>query len=218
MKIHLSLGLFFTLFPLVFLIIGLSLGVATYNRINNATIVEGTIISHREKHDSDGFQYASIVEFKNLDGVIQKDTESVYSFPEPENIGKKVTVFINNKNQVTIGTFSNVWLLPIIFSAISIPFMIIGAIFIGIYLKTTSKIAYLRDYGRKIESTNYKIEQNRMIRINYKNPYYISSTFVVDGKEYKVKSEISLKPITSKNNSVEILYDPNDPDKNIILL
>lgn len=196
MKTYLFLGILFSTFPLFFLIIGISLGVNTFNRIKSANIVEGTIISHKEKSDlDDGYQYASIIEFRNLDGVVQKDTESVYSSPEPDNIGKKVKVYINDNNEVTIGTFSNLWFLPIIFSSISLPFFVVGAIFISIYLKIKFKIEYLRDYGRKIESTNYKIDQNRMIRINRRNPYFISSTFTIDGKEYKAKSDMSIKQI-----------------------
>jgi hypothetical protein len=218
MKIYLSLGLIFLLFPLIFLVIGISFGVNTYNRIHAAQVVEGTIVSHNEKRDSNGTQYASIVEFKNLNGTVQKDTEQVYSSPEPENIGKKVNVYIRNDGKATIGTFSNLWFLPIIFSSISLPFLVIGIVFLTVYFKIKSKIEYLRNFGRKIESAVYTIEQNRMISINKRNPYYVSSTFAVDGKEYTAKSDMTLKPITVSKHTVEILYDPNNPQKNILVL
>jgi hypothetical protein len=218
MRIYLRFGLLFTIIPLILLIAGIAPIANTFSKVNNAAVVNGTIVSHYERDGSSGKMYASIIEFVNLSGIIQKDTGGAYSSPEPDNIGKTVKLFIDKDGTVTPDTFSNIWLFPIFLTFFPTLLLICGIVFMRLYFKLRSMYVFLYRNGIRVKSKDYKIERKRSFTVNGRKPYIIQASFSVNGNSFIAKSDFFFDPVRIRKGEVEILFDQNDPNRNIVLL
>jgi hypothetical protein len=116
----------------LFLGIGGWYGWGSYSLSTTGGHANGTVVDMDESNDDDGTTYAPIVDYE-VDGQTFEMKSGSYSSPPAYHVGQKVKILYNlaDPNQARIDNFWELWLLPIIFIGLAVPF---GVIFNGVML------------------------------------------------------------------------------------
>ena len=90
--------LIFTLFGLLFFIIGSGLTMRQRSLEQQGTEAQGVVIDLEENYDGDGSTYKPVVQFKTRDGKSVEFASSYSSYPPAYDIGENVTVVYPPEN------------------------------------------------------------------------------------------------------------------------
>ncbi|MEP7355890.1 MAG: DUF3592 domain-containing protein [Anaerolineales bacterium] len=126
----------------VFLGIGGWYGWGSYNLTTRGGRADGTVVAMDESNDDDGTTYAPIVGYE-VDGERYEMNSHNYSSPPAYHVGQKVTILYNlaDPNTARIDSFWDLWLLPIIFIGLAVPFGLIfnAAMLFGLIQRLRSR-------------------------------------------------------------------------------
>ncbi|WP_157683764.1 DUF3592 domain-containing protein [Microlunatus soli] len=162
--------------------------------------------------------YDSTIEFSTADG--KKITfESNVSGSQPPRPGDSVEVLYppDDPQRARVAGVA-VWVLPIVFGGIGIPFTLAGVIMLAVYLKGRRKLAWLQDSGRRVQGQILGVQRNRHLRINNVHPWrvHVGWRDPASGAAYEFASDNLMSdptPVLAGAQTLEVLIDPADPQQ-----
>lgn len=171
------LGGIFTGIGLIFLLIGICLGVETYLFAKKAQVVEGTItdmVYHHDRYTGDSetsdTQVSVYVSYE-LDGVSYEVPLNEYS--SFMQVGKPILLYVDADNPQRVRVKSLAYLLFAIFGGIGGVFVIAGGILLMIRGKRIRKRRRLRETGQMIYAQAVASGINTHYQLNGRSPYYL---------------------------------------------
>lgn len=182
------------LVPGLFALVGLGLLVTsvfvylnTRNFINSSAKATGQVIAHASGRSSDGtLTYAPVISFRTPDGqVVEFKSQASSSSPSPA-VGEAVEVLYNPRQpqEAEINTFSSLWILPIILSALGAGFFIIGTTVFMVFRRAGQGAAAmkqqrpahderLRREGRRLSTKFDSVIKDDSVEMDGRSPYRI---------------------------------------------
>lgn len=139
------------------------------------TVIDLTLERSSTSSGSSSSSYYPIVEFRTEGGETIRFRGSTGSNPPSFRKGQQVTIRYRPGEPYTakIDTFGQMWLGVIITGSIGVPFFILGFIFLLIPARRKRLDAWLRENGRIISAEIDRVDFNRAVRVNGRNPYAI---------------------------------------------
>lgn len=228
-RILLVLGGVFAVLGVGQLIAAVATGISTLSFRSDAQQATGTIVSidsHQScsTHRRDGRRHREChtvhqptVEFRAADGTkisfVSSRSSSSY------HVGQTLEVLYpaDDPQSARLGGFG-LWLVPIVLGAIGLPFAIVGAVLVGIYLKGRRSRIWLQQSGRRVQGRILDVERNRQLRINNVHPWRIRVGWQdpLNGKTYTFMSQNLMQdpvPALGGAQTVDVQIDPDDPQK-----
>lgn len=180
--------------PGLFALIGLGLLVAsvflylnTREFINSSARAEGRVIAHAQSKSSDGDpMYAPVISFRTPDGqMVEFKSQTSSSSPSPA-VGEAVEVLYNPQRpqEAEVNSFSSLWTLNIILSALGAGFFIIGTIVFMVFRRTGqdesrsqrlrgTQDERLRLEGRRLMTKFDAVIRDDSVEVDGRSPYRI---------------------------------------------
>lgn len=133
-----------------------------------------------------------IVSFTAQDGKTYVTYGLVLTYPPAYTLGEKIPVCYDPRSpeNAKIQSFTELWLLPLIFGLLGGVFFMLVFIFYLQSIFRRKKINALKQKGRKIEADVISIEQKKSIRIKGERPYVVTCSWKEGsfGKVFTYKS------------------------------
>lgn len=219
------LGAIFGLLGLVLLGIGAAFAVSTAAFQASAERTDGTVVALNERTritGSGGRTWYPTVEY-TVDGRVYSFDSSTGSNPPAYATGDTVPVAYDPKNpsDAQIATFSSAYLMPMVFGGVGAVFTPVGA---GLFLAGRRRLRqrkWLRANGRETWATIAEIGIETSVKINGRHPYVVRATWYDErtGRTHAATSD-NLRhdpgPGLRGRTHVRVLYDPADPDRNLV--
>jgi hypothetical protein len=221
--------------PGLFALMGLGLLVAsvfiylnTRSFINSSARAKGTVIAHAQSRSSDGgLTYAPVISFRTPDGqTVEFKSQTSSNNPSPA-LGESVEVLYNPRNpqEAEINSFTSLWILTIILSALGAGFFIIGTTVFIAFRRTdtdspqTRKLREpqderLRREGRRLMTKFDTVIRDSSMEIDGRSPYRIitqwhdpatNSIHVFESEEIGFNPEEFIK-----SEKIAVYVDPDD--------
>ena len=181
--------IFFTCIGLLFLIIGIIIGINYKNNLNKTKEISAIITDIQMESSSDGETSHKVYVEYIVDGTVYNNVLGYYS--AGMNIGKKIDIRydLNNPNKIYAGEI----FLAIIFSVIGFIVIMVGIIpLIVIILKNKNNIN-LKQTGRKIFAEIDCVENDYSYSVNGRHPCIIKACY---------KDEINCKVYFFESNRI----------------
>lgn len=162
--------------------------------------------------------YDSTIVFSTADGQKITFESSVSSSNRPQ-VGDAVDVLYQPDDPQDARTGgAGVWLLPIVFGSIGLPFTVVGVVLIGVYLRRRRRLNWLQTSGRRVQAQIRGVDRNRRLRINNVNPWQIHVGWhdPMSGASYEFTSDNLMSdptPALAGAQTIDVLIDPDDPQK-----
>lgn len=218
-KVENLIWIIFTVIGMIFILIGLVLGINIFNYDNKENTI-GTIANISSYIDYEGDRNYEVFVTYNVNGKEYESKLNYYSSGFYE--GKEIEIYYDKDNPSKIGVKS-LDLLFLIFPGIGLIFFIIGGTGIIIKIKRIKLEKNLKENGEVIYANYVETTINTSYRVNGKHPYNIICEWnnPEDNKKYIFRSKnIWLNPetiIEEKNKKKFPIYlDKKNKKKYVI--
>jgi len=217
------LGGVFGLVGVVLLGVGVVWAAFTMNFLAAAERTEGTVVALDGGMSSgSGKVWYPTVEY-TVDGRVHSFDSRVGSNPPAFDEGDTVPVAYEptDPSDAQIVTFSSTYLGPTLFGGFGTVFASIGA---AVFVKGRRNLrehAWLLDKGREVWAEIADIGVESGVKINGRHPYVVHATWYDEstGRTHTATSDILRHDPGSGlrgHTHVRVLYDPADPDRNLV--
>lgn len=219
----------------LFVIIGLSMGVYSYNHIADTraflSIAEPTsatvtkINEKREVDDEDGsidYQYQPVFSYQ-YNGETYETVSKMSSSKQKYHVGEQLNVLVNPNfaAEARIDSFSEVYGGFVIGLLISVSFFFSGLIPLLIRLKKKKSHNWLKAHGRKIEGHVTRIFENHRENVNSMHHFviYVKAHDPTTGQQREFASVQLLqdpKEHLSVGDKLSVYVNPSDKDEYVV--
>lgn len=178
----------------------------------------GTVIENRPHVGRKSRTYTPVVTFRTTDGQTITFEGGISSNPPSFDLQEQIPVYYapQDPQKAEIGTFFQLWFLPLIFGFMGTIFTSIGAGFgIATYLHR-KKIEWLTTNGQRIKAHFQSVQIDRSQRSKYRRPFRIYCQWqdTLSNKLYVFKSDaIWFDPSPYITQQIDVLIDPQNPKK-----
>ncbi|RVX42520.1 uncharacterized protein DUF3592 [Nonomuraea polychroma] len=224
-------GGIFGLIGLVLLCVGMALAASTASFLASADQTEGTVAELTARtttsRNSDGHTRRSTswyptVEF-TVDGRRYSFQSSTGSNPPSYKKGEGVPVAYDpdDPSNAQIASFWSAFLAPLIVGGLGVVFTPIGAVLFVKGRRSTRQRTWLREQGQEVWAEIEHVGRDFTVRVNNRHPYVVHATWQDErtGRTYTAASDhlrYDPGPRLQGQTRVRVLYDPADPDRNLV--
>lgn len=184
--------------------------------LSSSVKTTGTVIDNRLYTGRKSRTYTPVVTFRTNDGQTITFEGSISSNPPSFDLQEQVTVYYSPKDpqKAEIGTFFQLWFLPLIFGFMGTIFTSIGAGFgIATYLHR-KKIEWLTTNGQRIKAHFQSVQIDRSQRSRRPFRIYCQWQDTLSNKLYVFQSDaIWFDPSPYITEQIDVLIDPQNPKK-----
>ena len=224
MNVWIIVGSVFTSLGLLLLGAGTVLAVSTANFERKAERTEGIVIDLR---DPPGLSFSWAVHpvvtyVSPIDGRQYTFHDKTGSHPPAYAIGERVPVLYDpdRQGEARIDSLANRILGPAICGGIGVVFTALGSVFLMRARRRAKHAAWLRDRGRERWVEVDHIDHDSSIRLNGRCPFVVHASWVDEqtGRTHTARSDhLWQHPGPDLlAQRVRVLFDPADPDRNLI--
>ena len=190
------LYLIFFIMGIIFLGVGIGLGIYYLNISKNSVNIVGTIISIKSEN--------TIVEYE-YDG--QYYTQYINEYSSTYYIGKELDLLYSFKTE-RVYTKMTIYGLPTLFSSIGLLFTIIGIIITSIIIKNNRFLSNKDNYIKKVAKV-INIKKNNLYAINNEHLNQLICNVNFEGENLVIKSPNFWDDINYQKNYVVDVYFKN---------
>ncbi|MFC4014269.1 DUF3592 domain-containing protein [Nonomuraea purpurea] len=230
-RIFTLVGGIFGLIGLVLLCVGITLAASTASFLSSAERTDGTVVALTERttttRNSDGNARSSTAWYPTVEFTVNGRR---YSFqgssgtnPPSFEKGESVPVSYDpdDPSDARISSFWTAFLAPMIVGGLGVVFTPIGAVLFVKGRRITRLRAWLRDQGQQVWAEIEHIGRDFAVRVNNRHPYVVHATWQDEGtgRTYTATSDYFRHdpgPDLHGRTHVRVLYDPADPDRNLV--
>lgn len=216
-KVEKIISPIFTIFGIVFIIIGIIALIDGTNFKERAVEVTGEIAdiqTYYEYVNGDRKRRHDVYVDYTYDGIEYEDV-LLGEYNAGMNMGEDITLLCDPDNPGDIRTGTGTVMFPIIFLAMGGVFLLLGILFLVFGAKKKARKKQLLAEGRVLQAVVENIDLNTSYRVNGRHPYVIYCTYTDEsnGTIYRFKSDNIwnnpeiLFPIGS---SIRVYVDRND--------
>lgn len=219
---HYIMASLFVLFSIPFLLVASNERSTLWEILHEWRRFEGVVVEIGERSDQthrsngSGFtlliepRYFRIVEF-TMDGKSVLGHEEIRSTFKP-TIGENIPVFVSLEEpaEVRIGSFKELWVAPLLWTILSVPFFLVGLSLLLYCIHKSIQYLTLRLQGIRLEVTSYEFATNSGESKNGQRPRLIVAKFRVGDVEYKAESESFFGELIEPQR-IELAYNPKNP-------
>jgi hypothetical protein len=218
------LGGIFGLIGLLMLGVGVVWATFTMGFLASAERTEGTVVALNDRlsSGSQGKVWYPTVEF-TVDGRVYSFDSSSASRPPAYDVGETVPVAYApaDPSDAQIVTFMSTYFGPTIFGGFGTVFTPIGAALFVKGRRILRRHSWLLTKGREAWARISHVGLESSVKINGRNPYVVYATWNDEqtGRTYTATSDILRHdpgPDLHGRTHVRVLYDPADPDRNVV--
>ncbi len=214
----------FVLFSLPFIAIGGYFGYENYLLTTHGTKTTGQVIELVSSYSSKGGRtYAPVFEFVTPDQQSHTVRSHVYSNPASFSVGERVNILYptNKPEEAEINSFTQLWLLPLVFVIVGGIMFLIGAGMIVVTIRNSLTKRWLKEHGQRVITTFQSVEHKTNFRVNGQSPYQIFTTWTdpMTQQTITLKSDYLWQdptPALQGRTTVEALVDPANPKRHWI--
>lgn len=230
-RIFTIVGGIFGLIGLVLLCVGIALAASTAGFLASAERTDGAVVALTARttttRNSDGHSRSSTswyptVEF-TVDGRRYSFQSSTGSNPPSYKKGESVPVAYDpdDPSNARIASFWAAFLAPLIVGGLGVVFTPIGVVFFVKGRRITRLRAWLWEQGQQIWAEIEHVGRDFTTRVNNRHPYVVHATWQDEGtgRTYTATSDYLRHdpgPRLRGQTHVRVLYDPADPDRNLV--
>ncbi|QDP97003.1 DUF3592 domain-containing protein [Microlunatus elymi] len=222
------------LLGVVFLAVGVFLGVSSISFRSSAVHATGTVVEVRESLScsdrpsrrgtgggNSGCQrvYTPVVRFTTATGRQITFTPDYANSSRP-TVGASIGVLYHpdDPRHARVDSFSDLWLLPIIFTGIGLLFGALGAVFASRLVVGARRRAWLKESGMRIPARIQDVRRIQNVRINGRNPWRIFAGWQdpTTGRQYTFRSDLLTQnpaEALQGTGTIDVLIDPADPGR-----
>lgn len=210
---------FFTAVGLGMLLGGLLVHNHTASFVSHAARAQGTVTAMVSRSSTDhSISYRPVVRFQHGGQQIQF-TESVSSNPPAYYVGQTVNVLYlaSNPYDAKIDSFTSLWFLPTLLSAMGTIFLAVGAamIFVPVLVQRTDE--RLVHEGRPIDADFQGVSLNSAISVNGRSPFRVTARWadpVTSQVRVFQSHNVWFDPTAYiKEKKIRVFLDSNNPEK-----
>jgi hypothetical protein len=221
------IGAIFGVLGLVLLGVGIALAISTAGFQASAERADGTVVALTERTSTNSSgrrstEWYPTVEF-TVDGRVYSFDSSVGTNPPGYTEGDTVSVAYDpdDPSDAQIATFWSAYLAPMIIGGIGIIFAPLGTLFFVKGRRTLRQRARLLQKGREVWAEIADIGVDFSVEINGRHPYVVHATWYDQstGRTHVATSDPVRQdpgPGLRGRTHVRVLYDPADPDRNVV--
>ncbi len=211
----------------VFASVGLLLlGVAAVLVVSAATFAraaeraEGTVVDFGRRHSLAVYPYVTYT--SPADGREYTFRDKTGRWPPPYIIGERVPVLYDPAHPIDaqIDSWTNTFLGPVLCGGIGVGFTTIGSALLMKARRRAKHAFWLRNHGRERWVDVDHVSQERSVELNGQNPFVIHASWQDErtGRTHTASSEHLWQPPDPRliSRGVRVLFDPTDPDRNVI--
>ncbi|MFN8355131.1 MAG: DUF3592 domain-containing protein [Spirosomataceae bacterium] len=203
---------------LVMLAVTAFLVYSQYQFLSSSVKTTGVVIDNIGQRSKKSTTYTPVIAFQTANGKPITFQGSVSSSPPAFDINEKVEVYYNpaNPQEAAIGTFFQLWFLPLIFGILGTIFSSIGLGFGVSALLHRRKIASLSLNGQRIKAHLQSVQLDRSIRSGNRSPFRIYCQWQdsLTGNLYVFKSDaLWFDPSPYVGQQMDVLIDPQNPKR-----
>jgi len=161
---------------LVFVMVGLVMGIVRERFLSHAVTANARVVGLLpEATDQGGYVYRPQVEYATPSGRTASTTFDVATDPPAYRVGDIVTVQFDPADPTTAvtNTFWGRWLFVVIFGGVGLVICFGGTIPFFWRAKRRRGVRRLMQQGRPILTSYRGVEQNRLIEVNGRHPFYV---------------------------------------------
>lgn len=224
-------GGIFGLVGLVLLCAGIALAASTASFLASAQRTDGTVVEVTARttttRSSDGHfrsrtSWYPTVEF-TVGGRRYSFQSSTGSNPPSYKEGEGVPVAYDpdDPSDARIASFWSAFLAPLIVGGLGLVFTPIGAVFFVKGRRIARLRAWLWEQGEQVWAEIEHVGRDFRVRVNRRHPYVVRATWQDErtGRTYTAASDYLRDdpgPRLRGQARVRVLYDPADPDRNLV--
>ncbi|MEQ7128677.1 DUF3592 domain-containing protein [Actinopolymorpha sp. B11F2] len=229
-RLYALLGGIFGLVGSILLVVTVWVVVSTVSFLSSAERLDGKVVELTEQTSSSsgsngsGTAWYPTVEF-TVDGETYSFQSSQGSNPPAYEVGDTVEVAYDpdDPNDARLASVGAAYFVPLITGGLGIVFTPIGVTLFVKGRRILAQRAWLRRNGREIWAEIAHIGLEFNIRVNGRHPYVVHATWHDDqsGRTYTATSDYVRRdpgPGLRGQTHVRVLYDPADPDRNLLEL
>ncbi|MCF6472773.1 DUF3592 domain-containing protein [Nonomuraea sp. MG754425] len=225
------IGAIFGLVGLVLLSVGIALAVSTASFLGSAERTDGTVVAMTERttttRAADGRNRSSTawyptVEF-TVDGRRHSFQGSTGSNPPSyaEGDGVSVAYDPDDPSDARIASFGSAFLAPLIIGGLGVVFTPLGTVLFVRGRRIARLRAWLREQGRQVWAEIDHVGRDISVRVNHRHPYVVHAIWQDErtGRTHTATSDHLRHdpgPRLRGRTHVRVLYDPADPDRNLV--
>ena len=232
-RLYTLIGAVFAIVGVVLLGVGAALVASTVSFMASAEQTEGTVVALTERttssRDSDGRSRVSTVWYPTVEYAVNGQRYSFESSagadPPAYEEGDRVPVAYDpdDPSDARIASFATAFVAPLIVGGLAIVFTPIGG---ALFLKgrrIARQRAWLQQHGQEVWAEIAHIGREFTVRRSGRHPYVVHATWYDErtGRTHTATSDyLSLDrgPGLLGRTHVRVLYDPADPDRNMLVL
>jgi len=176
------LGIVFSLIGIVLLFVAFLIYQSRTDFIKNSIFTKGKVIAVVEGSSSfdsesgqNSFSYFPVVEFIDSSGDTIRFRSNTGRNPPEFKVGESANIrfLAATPEKAKIDSFASMWIFPVIFASIGLPFFLLGVIFSLIPFLNKRKEIWLLEHGKIVLAEIDRIDLNRSVRINGNYPWVI---------------------------------------------
>ncbi|WP_433516645.1 DUF3592 domain-containing protein [Nonomuraea sp. CA-143628] len=225
------IGGIFGLIGLVLLSVGMALAASTASFMASAQRTDGTVVAMTARNTttrgSDGhtrrrMSWYPTVEF-TVEGRRYSFRSSTGSNPPSYETGENVPVAYDpgNPSDARIASFWSAFLAPLSVGGLGVVFTPIGAVLFVKGRRMARLRAWLWKQGRPVWAEIEHVGRDFTVRVNNRHPYVVHATWQDEqtGRTHTAVSDYlrhDPSPRLQGRTHVRVLYDPADPDRNLV--
>lgn len=232
-KIFVLVGGIFAVVGLIFVVVGVGVGVSAVGFQSSAEKVDGKVVALNERvsssRSSSGPSRTSttwypVVEY-TVDGERYEFEASSGSNPPAHEVGEAVEVAYDpaDPGQAELAGIGGALILPLIFGGLGIVLAPVGTVLFVKGRRTLARQDWLRRNGQEVWAEIAHIGPEFTVRINGRHPYVVRATWrdASTGRSFTATSDYVREdpgPTLQGQTHVRVLFDPADPDRNLLEL
>lgn len=171
LMVYLALGI-----GVVFLAVGLGFTTSQVRFLARSQSADARVVELlREKSDQGGYVYRPELQYVTPARQTARVTFSTASDPPGYYVGEVVPILFDPKEPASAipNTFWGRWLFTIIFGGVGVLVCIGGATPFALRIRGRRKVQRLLKTGRPIATAYYGVEQNSVVEVNGRHPFYV---------------------------------------------
>ena len=217
-KVIVWIGAIFTPIGLVFAGIGAWAYLEDRSLAESGLRAQGTVIEMVGSRDSDnGYTYRPLVEFFDANGERHTFTSRVGTNPPDHSTGETVEVIYapGSPQNAMLDSFSDRFLLPLIFGGLGTVFAAIGGGLLFGWIRHRAIVARLRASGLPIQAKFLECYRDTSVRVNGRSPFRVVCQAIHPGtgKLQSFKSDPIWIDLTDRlaGRQLRVFVDPARP-------